>query len=120
MEGEEFHGLFAQSIEGNGEDGGVTLEIGIGGKDSPVARLRDRANQHVHDRHGEAFAAAQIAKGRSGFVVGGRKRLIGKRTQGFPELIKLGLGFNAGKKFLTYDAEHFRAAFVDEFRQFGN
>ena|SRR5258706_693153 len=120
VESEDFHWLFAQSIKRNGEDGGVTLKIGIGGKDSTVARLRDRANQHVRNGHGEAFAAALIAKGRSGFVVGGGKRLILKRTQSFPELIKLGLGFNAGKKFLTYDAEHSRASFIDELAQLGD
>jgi hypothetical protein len=53
--------LPSRRVQFEGEDSGVGLEIGVGGKDGPIAGEGDGANQDVGDGYADSSGAAFVA-----------------------------------------------------------
>ena len=79
-----------------GEDSGVGPEIGVGGKDGPVAGDCDGANQDVGNGYGDSAGAAVVAGFGGGFIVRGGDGLIGEGTQHGAQLFVLAGRLDAG------------------------
>src|SRR5260370_31266647 len=54
--------LLPRRVQFEGEDFGVSLEIGVGGKNGPVASDGDGANQDVGDGYGHSPGPAHVAR----------------------------------------------------------
>src|SRR2546422_918526 len=114
------NGLFPRSVQFEGEDFGVGLEVGVGGEDGPVAGEGDGADQDVGNGDGDSAGAAVVAGFGGGFIVGGGDGFIGEGTEDGPELFVLARGLDAGEQLLADQADDSGAALPNQVGEFGN
>lgn len=88
--------LLPRPVQFEREDSGVSLEIGVGGKDGPVAGDGDGTDEDVGNGDCHSLDPALVAGFGGGFIVRGGDRLIGEGTQHGAQLFVLAGRLDAG------------------------
>jgi hypothetical protein len=112
--------LLPRGMQFKREDSGEGLEIGVGGKDGPVASDGDGTDQDVRNGDGHSAGAALVADFGGGFVIRSGGGLVGKGTEDGAELLVLACGLDTGQHLLADQADDSGAALLDQVGEFGD
>lgn len=93
------------------------FEVAICSEDLPLMMLRNRAQQKIYRRTGNAAASALIVHSSSFFIVIGYQRGVLVRTQRLAQTDKLCLLADAGENFLANRPNHLSIAVADQVRE---
>jgi len=99
------------------KDALISLKIAVGSEDLPVTPMRNRTNEKIDSRSGNAATATGIVHPRCLFVVYRFWNRVLEGSQGLADLAATFLLADSREHFLPYYAQCFDTAFANEFSE---